>query len=51
MHYYDARVQVRQDLRAQHLIDIPLPHLALTALNGKPIPVSALQGQITVIDF
>jgi len=32
-------------------VDKPLPALALTTFDGKPIPLSALQGHVTVIDF
>ena len=51
MRYYDARAQAVRDFTAQHPVDMPLPRLALTTLDGTPISASALQGHITVMHF
>jgi thiol-disulfide isomerase/thioredoxin len=42
---------LRRDSPLSAQVDKPLPALALTTFDGKPIPLSALQGHITVIDF
>jgi thiol-disulfide isomerase/thioredoxin len=48
--FFAANLLLRDSpLRAQ--VDKPLPALALTTFDGKPIPLTALQGHITVIDF
>jgi thiol-disulfide isomerase/thioredoxin len=47
----DASAQAVQASAAQYQIDIPLPSLALAAMNGTPISASEFQGHITVIDF
>ena len=51
MRFADARARVSVASAAQHRIDLPLPKLALTAMDGTPISVSELSGYITVIDF
>jgi thiol-disulfide isomerase/thioredoxin len=43
--------QAIQASTARTQVDMPLPPLALTAMDDKPISASALQGHITVVDF
>jgi thiol-disulfide isomerase/thioredoxin len=49
--FLDARAQAIQASAAQYQIDIPLPSLALAAMDGTPISASEFQGHITIVDF
>jgi thiol-disulfide isomerase/thioredoxin len=51
MRFHFARSQAMQSSTATQQIDMPLPNLALTAMDGRPISANELQGHITVIDF
>ena len=51
MRFHFARAQAMQSSVKTQQIDVPLPSLTLTAMDGTPISTSELQGHITVIDF
>jgi thiol-disulfide isomerase/thioredoxin len=40
-----------QSIPSKRLVDLPLPSLTLTAMDGTPIRTSEFNGQVTVIDF